>query len=102
MENNVELANLITKIQIVTAILAAFLIAIAAIGTTLGFSFLGSKFLESTARQPELAELLLMRMFLISGLVDAFSAISVATGLLLIFGKNPFLLEILKAAAIQN
>lgn len=41
----------------------------------------------------------MMRMFLMAGLIDAFAAISVATGLLLVFGKNPFLFEILKAAA---
>lgn len=94
-----ELARLVTEMQIVTAIIAGVLIAVAAIGTTIGFSLLGGKFLESTARQPELAQLLMMRMFLMAGLVDAFAAISVATGLLLVFGKNPFLLEILKAAA---
>lgn len=94
-----ELAQLVAQIQGITAIVAGSLIAIAALGTALGFSLLGSKFLESTARQPELAQLLMMRMFLMAGLVDAFAAISVATGLLLIFGTNPFLAEILKAAA---
>ena len=94
-----ELAILITKMQIVTAIVAAVLIIVAAIGTTFGFSMLGGKFLESTARQPELAQLLMMRMFLMAGLVDAFAAIAVATGLLLVFGSNPFLAAIVKAAA---
>ena len=94
-----ELARLVTQMQIATVIVAALLIAVAAIGTTIGFAMLGSKFLESTARQPELAQLLMMRMFLMAGLIDAFAAISVATGLLLIFGKNPFLIEIFKAAA---
>lgn len=93
-----ELARLIAEIQGITAIVAASLIAIAALGTAIGFSLLGGKFLESTARQPELAQLLMMRMFVMAGLVDAFAAISVATGLLLIFGKNPFLAEIIKAA----
>lgn len=93
-----ELARLVTEMQIITAIAAALLIALAAVGTAIGFSLLGSKFLESTARQPELAQLLMMRMFLMAGLIDAFAAISVATGLLLVFGKNPFLAEILKAA----
>ena len=60
-----ELARLVTELQITTAILAAAMITLAAIGTTIGFSMLGSKFLESTARQPELAQLLMMRMFLI-------------------------------------
>ncbi len=94
-----ELARLVTEMQIVTAIAAAVLIAVAAIGTTIGFSIIGSKFLESTARQPELAQLLMMRMFLMAGLIDAFAAISVAIGLLLVFGKNPFLAEIIKVAA---
>ena len=94
-----ELVHLVAEVQIVTAIIAALLIALAAMGTTIGFSLLGAKFLESTARQPELAQLLMMRMFLMAGLIDAFAAISVATGLLLIFGQNPFLGEILATAA---
>lgn len=94
-----ELANLVTKMQCVTAIIAAALIVFAAIGTAIGFSLLGGKFLESTARQPELAQLLMVRMFLMAGLIDAFAAISVATGLLLVFGTNPFLVEIFKVVA---
>ncbi|MBU0744966.1 MAG: F0F1 ATP synthase subunit C [Gammaproteobacteria bacterium] len=94
-----ELAHLVAEMQSLTAILAAALIVLAAIATAMGFSMLGGKFLESTARQPELAQLLMMRMFLMAGLVDAFAAISVATGLLLMFGPNPFLAEILNAAA---
>jgi F-type H+-transporting ATPase subunit c len=85
--------------QCVTAIIAAALIVFAAIGTAIGFSLLGGKFLESTARQPELAQLLMVRMFLMAGLIDAFAAISVATGLLLVFGTNPFLVEIFKVVA---
>lgn len=93
-----ELARLIANIQIVTAIIAASMISIAAVGTTIGFSYLGGKFLESTARQPELAQLLMMRMFLMAGLIDAFAAIAVACGLLLVFGKNPFITELTKFA----
>jgi len=95
----VELARLITEIQGITAIVSALMIAFAAVGTAIGFAMLGCKFLESTARQPELAQVLMQRMFLMAGLIDAFAAISVATGLLLIFGQNPFLGAILKAAA---
>jgi len=94
-----ELIRLVTHMQIVTAISAVVLIAVAAIGTTLGFAILGSKFLESTARQPEIAQLLMIRMFLVAGLLDAFAAVAVATGMLLIFGKNPFLGEILRIAS---
>ncbi len=93
-----DLAILVVKIQSVTAIVAAVLIALAALATAFSFGLLGGKFLESIARQPELAPMLTMRMFVMAGLIDAFAAISVATGLLLVFGQNPFLTEILKAA----
>lgn len=94
-----ELASLVTKIQWITIVVAAALIALAALGTAFSFGILGGKFLESIARQPELAPMLTMRMFMMAGLIDAFAAISVATGLLLVFGQNPFLTAILKAAA---
>jgi F-type H+-transporting ATPase subunit c len=94
-----ELAKLIADVQCFTAIAATLLICIAAFGTAIGFSILGSKFLESLARQPELAPLLTARMFIMAGLVDAFAAISVATGLLLFFAKNPLLLEVTNAVA---
>ena len=96
-----ELANLVAQIQSITAVAAAALIAIAAIGTALSFGILGGKFLESIARQPELAPMLTMRMFVMAGLIDAFAAISVATGLLLIFGSNPFLTAFLKIVATK-
>ncbi len=94
-----ELARLVTEIQSITVVAAAALIAIAALGTAFSFGMLGGKFLESIARQPELAPMLTMRMFMVAGLIDAFAAISVATGLLLVFGSNPFLVAIFKAAA---
>lgn len=94
-----ELARLITEVQIATAIIAGLMICLAAFGTALSFAHLGGKFLESIARQPELGPILLMRMFIMAGLIDAFAAISVASGLLLFFGKNPLLVEIVNAAA---
>lgn len=86
-----ELAHIIASVQCCTVIAAAALIAIAALATALGFGMLGGKFLESIARQPELAPMLTMRMFVMAGLIDAFAAISIAIGLLLIFGTNPFI-----------
>lgn len=94
-----ELAKLIAEVQSFTAIGAALLIALAAVGTAIGFGLLGGKFLESVARQPELSPMLMMRMFLMAGLLDAFAAISVAIGLLLFFGNNPLLTAIVNAAA---
>ena len=94
-----ELATLITNMQITTVIAAALMITLASIATAFGFAMLGGKFLESIARQPELSQMLMMRMFIMAGLVDAFAAISVAVGLLLVFAENPFLAVIVKAAA---
>ncbi len=59
---------------------------------------LGGKFLEGVARQPELGPMLMVRMFLMAGLVDAFAAVSIAMGLLLLFGNNPLLLRVIEAA----
>ncbi|MFA6409037.1 MAG: F0F1 ATP synthase subunit C [Gammaproteobacteria bacterium] len=93
-----ELAQLVTQVQAMTVLGAALLIGLAAIGTAIGFGILGGKFLEGIARQPELSPMLMMRMFLVAGLLDAFAAISIAIGLLLIFGKNPLIAEIVRLA----
>lgn len=85
-----EIAKLISQVQGLTAIAAALLIGLAALGTAIGFGVLGGKFLEGVARQPELSPMLMVRMFLMAGLVDAFAAISLAMGLFLMFAKNPF------------
>ncbi len=42
-----------------------------ALGTAIGFGILGGRFLEGMARQPELAPALLVRMFIVAGLLDA-------------------------------
>lgn len=73
-----------------SAIAAGLLIGLAALGTAVGFGILGGKFLEGVARQPELTPMLMMRMFLMAGLVDAFAAISIVMGLYLFFASNPF------------
>lgn len=97
-----ELVNIVATVQCYTIIAAAALISIAAVATALGFGMLGGKFLESIARQPELAPMLTMRMFVMAGLIDAFAAISIAIGLLLIFSANPFLSVILSLAQKAN
>ncbi|GJH43426.1 F0F1 ATP synthase subunit C [Pasteurella canis] len=77
-----------------TIIASAILLAVAALGTALGFAILGGKFLESSARQPELAGSLQIKMFIVAGLLDAISMIAVGIALLFIFA-NPFI-ELLK------
>jgi F-type H+-transporting ATPase subunit c len=94
-----QIAQLIASIQGPTAIAAALLIGLAALGTAIGFGILGGKFLEGVARQPELTAMLMGRMFLMAALVDAFAAISIAMGLFLIFGNNPFVNAAVAAAA---
>lgn len=94
-----DIAALISNVQGYTAIAAGLLIGMASLGTAIGFGVLGGKFLEGVARQPELSPMLMLRMFLMAGLVDAFAAISIVMGLYLFFAQNPFLGAVLKAAS---
>ena len=73
-----------------TIIGASILLAFAALGTAIGFAILGGKFLESSARQPELASSLQTNMFIVAGLLDAIAMIAVGISLLFIFA-NPFI-----------
>jgi F-type H+-transporting ATPase subunit c len=84
---------LIAQVQAQTAIAVGMILAFAALGTGIGFGLLGGKFLEGAARQPELANMLQVRMFIIAGLLDALSIIGVAFAALLMFG-NPLLAAI--------
>ena len=93
-----EIVSTIGQVQGYTVIAAGLLISLAALGTAIGFGLLGGKFLEGVARQPELGPMLMVRMFIAAGLLDAFAAISIAMGLYLIFVSNPFLVAVLDAA----
>jgi F-type H+-transporting ATPase subunit c len=73
-----------------TVIAAGLLIGLGALGTAIGFAILGGKFIEGSARQPELTPMLQTKMFIVAGLLDAVPIIGVAIALLLIFA-NPFL-----------
>lgn len=92
-----DIASVVASVQGLTAVAAALLIGLAALGTAIGFGVLGGKFLEGVARQPELTPMLMIRMFLMAGLVDAFAAISIVMGLYLIFASNPFLGPVMNA-----
>ena len=81
---------LIAQVQASTAIAVGLIFAFAALGTGIGFGLLGGKFLEGVARQPEVAAMLQVRMFIVAGLLDALSIIGVAFAALLMFG-NPLL-----------
>ena len=88
---------LIAQVQGMTVLAAAIIIGLAAIGTALGFAILGGKFLEASARQPELMPQLQTKLFVIAGLLDAISMIGVGVALLYTF-NNPFLSAIIAAA----
>jgi F-type H+-transporting ATPase subunit c len=65
------------------------MIGLGAIGSCLGVGLLGAKFLESSARQPELMEPLQTKVFLLVGVLDG--AFIIATGIGLWFATaNPF------------
>ena len=73
----------------ITIIGDAIMIGLAALGTAIGFAILGGKFLEASARQPEMAPALQVKMFIVAGLLDASSMIAVGIALFFVFA-NPF------------
>src|SRR5271168_833116 len=75
MENLTQLAQFLSA----TVIAAGLVIGLGGAGAAIGFGLLGGKFLESSARQPELTPMLQTKMF-----------IGVAVGFLLLY-SNPFL-----------
>ncbi|EHM55889.1 MULTISPECIES: F0F1 ATP synthase subunit C [Cardiobacterium] len=80
----------IAQLQGATVIAAAIILSLAALGTALGFGLLGGKYIESSARQPEMMNPLQVKFFIIAGLLDAVSMIGVVIALILVFG-NPLL-----------
>lgn len=77
-------------VQAYTAIGLGLMIGLGAIGACIGIGIMGSKFLESVARQPELEGSLQTKMFLLAGLIDA--AFLIAAGLAMFFAfANPLL-----------
>ena len=94
-----EIAGIIGQVQGFSVLAAGLLISLAALGTGIGFGLLGGKFLEGVARQPELGPMLMIRMFIVAGLLDAVAAISIVMGLILFFATNPFLAAVTNAVS---
>ena len=67
-----------------------FVLGMGALGTAIGFGLLGGKLLESAARQPELAPMLQVKMFLVAGLVDAMTFIGIGFAMWFTLA-NPFI-----------
>jgi F-type H+-transporting ATPase subunit c len=72
-----------------TAIAVSIMIGLGAVGVAIGMGLLGGKFLESSARQPELAPMLRTQLFLVVAFVDVIAIIGVGIALLFTFA-NPF------------
>ncbi|MBB5209571.1 F0F1 ATP synthase subunit C [Chiayiivirga flava] len=80
----------IANVQSFTAIAAGLIIGLGALGACIGIGIMGSKFLESAARQPELVPMLQARMFLLAGLIDAAFIIGLAIAMFFAIA-NPLL-----------
>ena len=80
----------IAHVQAFMALGIGLIIGLGAIGACIGIGIMGSKFLESAARQPELIPALQTRMFLLAGLIDAAFLIGVALAMYFAVG-NPLL-----------
>ena len=71
------------------ALACGIIVGLGAIGASIGIALMGGKFLESSARQPELMNVLQTKVFLLFGLVDA--SFIIGTGIALWFATaNPF------------
>jgi F-type H+-transporting ATPase subunit c len=80
------------------ALAAGIIIGLGACGACIGIGIMGSKYLESAARQPELMGELQTKMFLLVGLIDAIPIIGVGIALYLTF-VDPFSAKVVANAA---
>ena len=71
------------------ALACGLIIGLGAIGACIGIALMGGKYLEASARQPELMNALQTKMFLLAGLIDAAFLIGVGIAMLFAFA-NPF------------
>ena len=67
-------------------IAGAIMVGMGAIGGAIGVGVAASKYLEGIARQPEVQGYLLGQFFIMMALVDALPIISLAFGLIQLFG----------------
>ena len=73
-----------------TALAVAIMLGFGALGVAIGMGLLGGKFLESSARQPELAPMLRTQLFLVVAFLDVIAIIGVAIALMFVFA-NPLI-----------
>ncbi len=71
------------------ALACGLIIGLGAIGACIGVGIMAGKYIEASARQPELMNTLQTKVFLLLGLIDA--AFIIGTGIALWFATaNPF------------
>jgi F-type H+-transporting ATPase subunit c len=71
------------------ALACGLIIGLGAIGACIGVGIMAGKYIEASARQPELMNVLQTKVFLLLGLIDA--AFIIGTGIALWFATaNPF------------
>ena len=80
-----------TNVAIV-ALACGIIIGLGAMGASIGIAIMGSKYLEASARQPELIDTLQTKMFILAGLIDAAYLIGVGIAMMFAFA-NPFVGE---------
>lgn len=71
------------------ALACGLIIGLGAIGACIGIGVMGGKYIEASARQPELINTLQVKMFLLAGLIDANFLIGVGVAMMFAFA-NPF------------
>jgi F-type H+-transporting ATPase subunit c len=71
------------------ALACGLIIGLGAIGACIGIGIMGGKFIEASARQPELMNTLQTKMFLLAGLIDAAFLIGVGIAMMFAFA-SPF------------
>lgn len=78
------------EIQGLVALACGIIIGLGAIGASIGIALMGGKYLESSARQPELMGKLQISMFILAGLIDAAFLIGAAIALYFAIANNTF------------
>ena len=74
------------------ALACGLIISLGAIGACIGISLMGGKYIEASARQPELMNELQTKMFMLAGLIDAAFLIGVGIAMMFAFA-NPFVIK---------
>jgi F-type H+-transporting ATPase subunit c len=82
--------HLLAMIQAYTGIGIGLMIGVGAAGACIGVGIMCSRFLEASARQPELTNMLQAKVFLLLGLIDASFIIGVGLAMMFAFA-NPLL-----------